>query len=64
MLTSVAWSRLAVPTIALTIQGATHAVVEVALLWIEMMAARVMVSVLMNEGLYSAGKVALWQKQE
>lgn len=64
MLTSVAWSRLAVPTIALTIQGATPAVVEVALLWIEMMAARVMVSVLMNEGLYSAGKVALWQKQE
>lgn len=32
MLTSVAWSRLAVPTIALTIQGATPAVVEVALL--------------------------------
>lgn len=29
---SVAWSRLVVPTIALTIQGAIHAVVEVALL--------------------------------
>lgn len=32
MLTSVAWSRLAVPTIVLTIQGAIHAAVEVALL--------------------------------